>query len=244
MPYITAQGALLIQTADMLHFLSTVRESMLAARRTSPIPQDFAIALALSNLDPSSLRPHLDLDFPADLASPHISPPASAEQPPRNLVPMLGKDLAETTQQTHPHIPSHFPPLPSRHTWQSTAVFTEREKDPRKIRERATQEGILAEQALRKLTSANKPRSMRQGKTASKADKMKEQLWQDTLAEILKDEGGTQDADANMRLDDAADGLGGERSKTADMLKVGGGMVVNHDRAHWRQGAPARAVRS
>lgn len=222
---------------DMLHFLSAAHESMVAARRTSPLPQDFNVALALADLQPSSLKPHLHLDLPESIVQPHIPPPAPAEAPPPNLAPMLGIDLADTQHRSHPYIPSHFPALPSRHAWQSTSVFTEREKDPRKIRERATQEGILAEQALRKLTAANKPR-VKTAQTVTEVDRRKERVWQDMLSDVL---GG----DGMLLQDSGVDvGAGEDKMKTGDLMRAGAGMVVNHDRGHWRRSAPARAMKS
>ena len=229
---------------DMLHFLTNVRESMLSARRTQPIPQDFSIALAASNIAPSFLKPHLELDISSSISAPTIPAPAPAEPDPPKLSSMLGNDLVGKTEITHAYIPSHFPSLPSRHAWQSTPVFTERERDARKIRERATQEGMLAEQALRRLTSANKPRT-RGEKTV--LERTREQLWQDTLADVLGEEGGEIDPTADLALDN----FGDEKSKqdqakvaeSVELLRSGGGMVVNHDRNHWRRSAPLRSVR-
>lgn len=232
----------LTQVTDMLHFLETVRDSMLSARRTSPTAQDFSLALSGTNIAPSELLSHLSLNLPQAITTPTIPPPPPSETPPPNFAPMLGSTLAGVIQTTHPYIPAHFPPLPSRHAWQSTAVFTEREKDPRKIRERATQEGILAEQALRKLTSANKPKAL-QDRMATQAEKKKEQLWQDTLADVLQDE-GEQGEGEGLVEEASGGGIGDGKVKAAELLKAGGGMMVNHDRGHWRRGAPLRAVRS
>ncbi|KAJ9625753.1 hypothetical protein H2203_004515 [Taxawa tesnikishii (nom. ined.)] len=173
----------------MLHLLLVVKDAMASARRTQVTREDFDIAFAAMDISTSSLQPHVDLKFPSPLAHTRIPPPRPAEPPPPDLAPMLGPQLAGLQQRVQqPYIPHHFPPLPSRHTWQNTPVFTEREKDPRKIRERATEEGILAEQALRKLTAANRSRS-RIGKGSSAKDKKKEQLWQETMGELLNEEG-------------------------------------------------------
>jgi len=229
----------------MLHFLTTVRESMTASRRTLPTPQDFNFALALSDLAPSQFTPHLNLELPESISYPPVSLSNTAESTPPDLAPMLGTELAETSASTHPYIPAHFPGLPSRHAWLSTPVFTEREQDPRKIRERATQEGILAEQALRKLTTASKARS-RERRATSQIDQKKEQLWQDTLADLLGDDDQSQrkDVDGDIMLDGTNDRKPpGESKMSADLLWTGDGMVVNHDQGHWRRGTSQGGIR-
>jgi transcription initiation factor TFIID subunit 8 len=210
----------------MINFLTTVKHSMTSSRRTTAIPQDFIFALAEARLESHHLDPHLRLRLPEDISNPQILPPAPAEPSPPNLAPMLGHELAATSNQQYPYIPSHFPPLPSRHAWQSTALFTQREDDPRRIRERATDEGVQAEHALRKLTAANKAR-LRQ----APVDKAKDELWQDTISDLLADEDYTsQDADGDIRLDGVEDD---------DMMRGRGSLLVNHDRSHWRRGRGA-----
>ncbi|KAI5244721.1 hypothetical protein E4T43_03616 [Aureobasidium subglaciale] len=219
----------------MMNFLTTVKDSMSASRRTTATPQDFVFALAEAGLDSHHLDPHLKLRLPDDIANPAIPPPPPSEPPPPNLAPMLGQDLATPATQQYGYIPSHFPPLPSRHAWRSTALFTQREQDPRRIRERATDEGVQAEHALRKLTAANKAR-LRQ----APVDKAKDQLWQDTISDILDDEDDlppTQDADGDIKLDGCMEHGSGKRTvTTADLIREGGGLMVNHDRDHWRRG--------
>ncbi|KAG9920294.1 hypothetical protein KCV02_g11580, partial [Aureobasidium melanogenum] len=116
----------------MTNFLTTVKDSMRASRRTTAIPQDFIFALAEAGLESHHLDPHLDLRLPDDIANPTILPPRPDEAPPPDLAPMLGPELVTPAAQQYAYIPSHFPPLPSRHAWQSTALFTQREQDPRR----------------------------------------------------------------------------------------------------------------
>ncbi|TIA07268.1 hypothetical protein D6C80_09884, partial [Aureobasidium pullulans] len=220
----------------MMNFLTTVKHSMTTSRRTTAIPQDFILALAEAGLESHHLEPHLQLRLPNDISNPIIPPPRPSEAPPPNLAPMLGQELATPATQQYGYIPSHFPPLPSRHAWQGTAVLTEREQDPRRIRERATDEGVQAEHALRKLTAANKARSRQ-----APVDKAKDKLWQDTISDLLDDEDKVptqKDADGDLRLEGCMDS--GERvSSTADLIREGGGLMVNHDRNHWRRGRGA-----
>lgn len=230
---------LIARDLDMTNFLSTVKDSMSASRRITPIPQDFIFALAEAGLESHHLDPHLRLSLPDDIANPTILPPRPSEAPPPDLAPMLGNELATPATQQYGYIPSHFPPLPSRHAWQSTALFTQREQDPRRIRERATDEGVQAEHALRKLTTANKAR-LRQ----PTVDKAKDKLWQDTIADLLDDDDNhpptTQDADGDIRLDGYMEGHGSDKDALmADLVRGSGGLMVNHDRNHWRRGRGA-----
>ncbi|KAI4727926.1 hypothetical protein E4T49_04283 [Aureobasidium sp. EXF-10728] len=224
----------------MINFLTTVKDSMTASRRTTAIPQDFIFALAEAGLESHHLDPHLNLRLPDDIANPTIAPPRPNEAPPPDLAPMLGQELATPATQQYGYIPSHFPPLPSRHVWQSTALFTQREQDPRRIRERATDEGVQAEHALRKLTTANKAR-LRQ----PTVDKAKDKLWQDTISDLLDDDddesGPTrQDADGDIRLDGYMEDHGSDKTPSmADLIRGGGALMVNHDRNHWRRGRGA-----
>lgn len=220
----------------MMNFLSTVNHSMTSSRRTTAIPQDFIFALAEAGIASHHLEPHLDLRIPPSISSPAIPPPPPAESAPSSLAPMLGDELSKSTSPQYSYIPSHFPPLPSRHAWQDTSLFTSRITDQRRIRELATDEGVKAEQALRKLTAANKIRSR-----AQPTDKAKDQLWQDTISDLLGDEapvGRGLDADGDIKLD-SFDGQGEDRAATAEMMRSGGGLLVNHDRGHWRRGRGA-----
>lgn len=230
----------------MLNFLAAVRESMTSGRRTSTVPQDFNIALALSQLAPSDFSSHLDLDVPPALSCPPIAAPLPAEAAPPNLAPMLGPELVVSNKSAHPYIPAHFPALPSKHAWLSTPTFTAREHDPRKIRERATQEGILAESALRRLTTAKKAQSIRKGNT-SQAEKNRDQLWKDALADILGDSmpESQKDSDGDIIFDglDKVDQKD-EASTSKDLLLSGNSMLVNHDQSHWRRDAGLGGIRT
>ncbi|KAJ5930178.1 hypothetical protein N7466_005671 [Penicillium verhagenii] len=130
-----------------------VRQSMMASRRISPIPPDFEHALSRVNLSPDDLRPYLTspktfVPIPTFLPSP---PP---EDELKLKLPFLNALRGEETVTNRSYIPKHFPDFPSKHTYSATAVFTERDSDPRKIRERAAEDGRHGEEALRKLASA------------------------------------------------------------------------------------------
>ncbi|PNS19069.1 Transcription initiation factor TFIID subunit 8 [Sphaceloma murrayae] len=227
----------------MTEFLEDTCMSMLAARRNAPIPTDFVYALARGGITPSQLEDHMALPMPKELSCPVIPPPAPEEAPPIDLKPVLGNSLCEPAQVAYPQIPTHFPPLPSKHAWSHSAYVPPRETDPRKIRERATQEGIVAEKSLRKLAqAASNPRSRTQ-RTASKAEKEKQGLWQEALACLMADQSqGTQDGmDGDLVMVDGTNE--GKASKTAEMDDRAA-MVVNYDRAYWRKGVSFGTARS
>jgi hypothetical protein len=97
---------------------------------------------------------------------PHVKPnpnlepvPTLLSDPPEDdsfkTLPSLGPQLSGDDDRVRSaYIPKHFPEFPSKHTYRHTPVFTEREQDPRRIRERATEDGRHGEEALRKLARA------------------------------------------------------------------------------------------
>ncbi|ODH34498.1 hypothetical protein ACO22_03097 [Paracoccidioides brasiliensis] len=158
----------------MLHFLAYTRQSMASCRRTQPIPIDFQHALLYANIPVDSLRAQLKLSMPTHPAAAAEgiitipttlpSPPPSSPPPHTNL-PFLGPELISPTSIDHDrqdqgatrrHIPKHFPTFPSKHTYQETPMYITRETDPRRIREKATEEGRLGEEALRRLARVAK----------------------------------------------------------------------------------------
>ena len=136
---------------------------MVTNRRTRPTPLDFACALArMPNTRTSSLlEPQLRLSasIPPSVAAPKI--------PDSDPEPSGSPDLSALLQPLIPlappsYVPAHFPQFPPHHAWKATPVHPGREKDAREMRERATEEGVLAEQALRRLAAAAKS-GVRQG---------------------------------------------------------------------------------
>ena len=149
------------------------RISMLSARRTAPIPTDFESAMR-----------RLDLPWPADqlkpfATQPTINPPLLPTPPPEDefhresQLPTslleLSPDGNADKRKDH-YIPSHLPPFPSQHTYKDTPVFPIREIDPRRIRELATEEGKLGEEALRKLAGAVKAENTISAEPKSRQD--------------------------------------------------------------------------
>jgi hypothetical protein len=156
---------------DILKLCSQVRRSTIVGKRTAPIPPDFESALATLNI------PRPDDQLLSYRTKPQTNPTLYPTPPPEdpfedkvNLpTDFLGADLdGKAALKRFTFTPSALPPLPSAHTYKDTAVFANRETDSRKIRELATEEGKLGEQALRKLAGAVKIDAAHPGEMESK----------------------------------------------------------------------------
>lgn len=174
-----------------------------ASRRHQPTPQDFIYALTSDDVSASDLFPHLELPQLPSVALPCIPAPPPDEPLPPDLEALMGGALSgRAAKNQRRYVPSHLPDLPARHTWEATPVYPEREVDPRKIRERATQEGILAEKALRKLVAARQEDAKREEPVgqedtlmvngvskAKQARKSREdEIFEETMAAIMAED--------------------------------------------------------
>lgn len=156
---------------------------------------------------------------------------------------MLGPDLSGATEKSdRRYIPKFFPDFPSKDTWHSTAVYTQRERDPRKIRERATEEGVEAEKALRQLMSAGKLRSGRRKIGANEEEgsvrrnNETEEMWEQTMAAILQEDEKAKKSANDMEIDFGSEGAALTKPKQVEAQDDGGGMLlVNYDRKYWRR---------
>jgi transcription initiation factor TFIID subunit 8 len=226
----------------MLAFLDIVHHSMSASRRKAPTPQDFIAALAAFDISPSSLRPFINIPPAPSITLPALPVAPPSPPPPQNLDSLLGGELSSTADgRNRKYVPSHLPKLPSRHTWQATAVLPTREHDALKIRERATQEGVMAEQALRRLTQASSKTTesrvaFGRGGDIGARPKM---AWDHALQtaqqmdarEVEKESPGMElDAD-DMDMDFPV--VGG-RTKHLLNTSLESGLAVNYDRRYWR----------
>lgn len=219
---------------------------MASSRRSQALPQDFTRALSHHNVTSLDLFPQLTVPVPPLLAQQPVLGPIPDEPPPKNLEAILGNELSGRAEnQQRNYIPRHFPCLPSKHTWQSTPVFPAREEDPRKIRERATEEGVLAEQALRKLMAAKKSGSQKRRPLGevqqSSVEVQRRQVWEDALQAVMKEDEQERkryeeaDIEGGWEIDEA----NGDRDG-AGVMKPDIGMLVNYDRKYWRKGAQER----
>ncbi|PGH30726.1 hypothetical protein GX50_06488 [[Emmonsia] crescens] len=224
----------------ILHLLSYTRQSMSSCRRMQPIPLDFEHALRNTNIHLDSLRQYLkpspssqQQEIQQQIHSLPTPPPSSPN--PATDLPFLGPDLSGTPhRQLSTHIPKHFPNFPSRHTYRETAVFTTRETDPRKIREKATEEGRLGEEALRKLARAGREGLVfrEEGDADGEAGK---RLWG------CRWESMESMFEKTLRAVAVAGGDVGSLSAAAASTKVPGSgkpelsPIVNCDRVYWRK---------
>lgn len=236
----------------MLQFTSYIQTSMATARRTRPTATDFTSALALmpNTRTASQLAPQFKMSksIPDRVAAPSIPMPDPEPSPAPDFSALLPTLVSEPPT----YIPTHFPKLPPSHAWKQTAVFPQREKDARRMRERATEEGLLAEQSLRKLAAAAKA-------GAIKAERRKENTLsgegkkmaggrgpavhgvsgEDMFAQMLQDAGGEAGDEEAMEIV-----AGHEEEKHGDGVDVGmpEGVVVNWDMHGWRRGGNKVAV--
>jgi transcription initiation factor TFIID subunit 8 len=230
---------------------------MHSARRTETVTSDWVHALkAVGMVGSSIVEKHLDTgSVPPSLLQPSFSPPRPPSPPPHDLDGLLGPDLSgKADKDARKYIPAHFPSFPSKHTWKATPVYTSRESDPRKIREKATEEGILAEQSLRKLMAAqkaglqgNKARKQRRSKRMKKSDA----LWQDAMNDLQADEEEREEIERRRpqfsfddEIDDVDEGWNNEnetrpkpRPEKKKKSNLPEGVHVNYDQKYWRKSA-------
>jgi transcription initiation factor TFIID subunit 8 len=236
----------------MTNFLDQVRKSMSVSRRTETVPQDWIYALTSNGITGSStLEAHLDTgEMPPSLLQPHFSPPDPSEPPPPDLEALLGTLSGKAEKESKKYIPSHFPPFPSQHTYKSTPVFAEREDDPRKIREKASKEGIEAEKSLRKLMAAQKlGLQNRKGGKRKRSKRMKksDELWKAAMEDCLKDEADREEKERQQRASRRADDMAEyEDIEPEDLsqpalpkrkVNLEEGVHVNYGRKYWRKSA-------
>ncbi|KAL8649541.1 MAG: hypothetical protein Q9226_005537 [Calogaya cf. arnoldii] len=225
----------------MHEFLTDVRHSMLACRRTQCIAPDFLQALHTHQLSLRALLPHLDPPVRRKKAQIKFAYEPKQEEEPFDHQ-FLGAELNDTTDQhTRSYIPRHFPTLPSKHTYQATAEYPSREEDPRKIRERAAEEGRLAEEALRRLTSAKsseRPPTLRGGQRSKSVREQRDELWKETMqaASSVSTPAPFRGADT-MDVDDSRAELVLPGKAITDNGRISS--AVNAEKKYWRRAAPA-----
>ena len=223
----------------MAHYLADVRQSMLSSRRMQATPEDFLQALHTHQLSLHSLQPHLTPPIPPKRSQYPLQTDGPDDGTQERQLLLLGPLLNSGVDQTvKKFIPKHFPGLPSKHTYKETAEFSEREQDPRKIRERATEEGRLGEEALRKLVgqAAAHPaaEALQKGKKQTAREK-RDQMWRETMAAVAQGDSNTADGDTAMG--------GVEKGKQQEGQPVSlvfcghVGSAVNYEKKYWRKPA-------
>ena len=224
----------------MAHYLADVRQSMLSCRRTQAIPQDFLQSLHTHQLSLRSLLLHLDPPVNPSRTQFPLQPdtaPDHQEQHLRFLGPLLNADPNEKLRN---YVPKHFPELPSKHTYKATPIYPEHEQDPRKVREKATEEGRLGEEALRRLVGAGAGTTIhesRQGRKIQSARATRDQMWMETMQAVTQE--APDSMDFNMET-----GIGKGKQKEGDLPPASSfgygrlGSAVNAEKRYWRQPAP------
>lgn len=173
---------------DVEHFLSHATASMNVSRRTQPILSDFEYALKKEGLTDHLLHPHLNPPVSKERTQlrlelePILKPEWSV--PPK----LLGDELSgEKDKLTKSYIPKKFPSFPSKHTYKATEVMPQREADPRKVREKATEDARHGEEALRRLVGIGKVGEQKAARKFKDPDaKLRHELWEAAMAELLK----------------------------------------------------------
>ncbi|KAL8731057.1 MAG: hypothetical protein Q9166_003708 [cf. Caloplaca sp. 2 TL-2023] len=222
-------------------FLADVRQSMLSCRRTQATASDFLQALHTHQLSLRALIPHLDV--PVARKKTRIALYHELQQEEEQYSHhFLGAALnGAPDEQNKSYVPPHFPPFPSKHTYKATAEFPSREEDPRKIRERATEEGRLGEEALRRLVSAkssDRSPSMRGGQRNKPIRQQRDELWKETMQAVSSVHLPNRNADT-MDLDGSEHGARLPGTSSSDYGRISS--AVNADKKYWRKPAPARA---
>ena len=230
---------MMLTHSDMAHFLTDVRQSMLSSRRTLAIPQDFLQALHTHQLSLRSLLSHLDPPILPSRSQFALSTEVVEEEETYAL-PFLGPVLnGAPDERAKLYVPKHFPAFPSKHTYKATPDFPDRERDPRKIRERATEEGRMGEEALRRLVGAAsengpipEPESSPKGWSMHRR---RDHLWRETMQILIP---RSENAPEGLEKEKQREGNVGEPLKGSSRVSS----AVNADRRFWRKAIAPRAL--
>lgn len=226
---------------------------MLSSRRTQPIPHDFEHALRRDRLDPDDLRPYLKTTRPVAPVPTLLPSPPPEDEVTRKL-PFLNALKVEEGLTNRSYVPKHFPDFPSKHTYSATAVLTERDSDPRRIRERAAEDGRHGEEALRKLASAafrDNPMSSsgKDKKLWGRRMESMESMFEKTVKGLAKKlQKGPFASTAMsgvmgsaMEIDSGAPADGDAKSRPKVSWNLEMGPIVNCERDLWRRTTAAKA---
>ena len=179
---------------------------MLACRRGQPLPVDFEWAFARTRVPQQFREGELpfeelqhDLQIPFKPNSPHLlpTPPPDDNAPPS--LDTLSMQRKGPPDHRKGFIPASFPALPAEHAYRQSPVYPKREDDPRRIRELATEEGRLGEEALRKLAGATRMETKLDTEEQSKRSRKKsdwgvnnsisvESMFEKTMQGVMKKE--------------------------------------------------------
>ena len=221
--------------------VQTVGLFALAQRRTRPTVLDFDEMLRHNHIDLAALEAEL-MRAPSRTPAVVLPPPSPPPSPELDLAELLGPELDGARDQRRQQLYEHLPPFPSRHTYQETPVFPERTTDPRLIREMATAESRLAEQALRKLlavSGSRKEEAVRGGgrDQGAKSGESHHQ-WQRAFEGLQQAKewntvnGHPEVESLSSIMNDTLPSIPSKRQNEDGYLEV----VVNSDSQFWRRG--------
>lgn len=191
---------------------------MSSSRRTRPLPHDFEYALISHRYTFQSLLPHLNP--PVSTEDSYLQLVAETVTADEN-VQLMGGFHATLNDHAEPKLayaPRMLPILPSRHTYRATLSFLPRERDPKKIRELATEEARMGEEALRRLVQKTGQQKGKELERTLTHRQKQRKLWQDTMEAMAGEIKGDNDM-----LDDTTIKM--------DLTSI----PVNADRANWRR---------
>ena len=205
---------------------------MLAARRTLPLAHDFTSALAEHQLTLDSLLPHLDPPVSRSAVQPLLSVEKRDQDDDIQQARLIDQILAEKAQQ-YSFVPHSFPALPSRHTFKSDAVYRLATLDAKQIREQATVEGRLGEEALRRLMSkkASDDEILLTGPSTERKKTARQQsrdLWKATFKHALQ---ANKETDPPTMRTSGISGPGSFQTKDASHV----GPAINAESIYWRK---------
>ena len=187
---------------------------MTASRRLQAIPHDFELALTSHRYTVRSLLPHLD---PPVTRNPCLPIFAQDSLPDKNrlLMERFHATLNDHSQPKLTYAPRVLPILPSHHTYKATLSFLPRERDSKRMRELATEEARMGEEALRRLIAGSSPQKDQELDGTPRQRQRRQ--WQKTMEAMA----GEVSGDVEM-LDDT--------SFRTNLT----GAPVNADKVNWR----------
>ena len=236
--FATLEVAVLI-ILDMYRFAADVRQCMLSSRRTQATPEDFLQTLHRHQLSLRALLPHLRPPVPPRRTRILLPYEATKEEGEYDHRFVGANPDDSAVERRISSMPLQLPTFPSQHTYKSTAEYPTREEDPRKIRERATEESRLGEQALRRLVSArsaDKPSFVRPGQRIKSVRTQRDDLWKETMETANAQHSAEHSRNAySMEMDFPQHDIGLTEAPIPDYGRVSS--AVNANRKFWRKPA-------
>lgn len=236
---------MVLTLTDMLHFLGDVRQFMLSSRRVQPIPADFLQSLHTHQLLLASLLPHLNPPVSAEKSQVTLPFESAAPTEKEQQISLASSFNGGEEYESRPYIPDHFPTFPSQHTYKATPWLPSMQKDPRKVRELASEEARLGEAALRRLMGAksdmNTSYSLQSGKGEKSMRKKRDDVWKEAMQAV------TPVPNDGLEIGDKMHGLEEHKQDSRSREVATGSSVflstsVNAGKQYWRRPGARRTI--